>query len=415
MAVTTIPRQSNSSRDTPPVIMLDGGAGTAISVARSLGRAGVRVYLLSTPECPAALSRYTSVLKPANGGMCPTGWTNYLLGSESDQLEGAVLLAGSDAAIEIILDHREQLASRFILDVCDQVAQRRLLSKLSTYQEAVQAEVATPRFWTAPDEAHVLAHRAEYSYPLIVKPLLAHAFAALFPGKFFVANDEAELVTAVRTAQEHRLEVMLVEEIPGPDDRLCSYYTYIDESGQPQFDFTKRVIRRYPKQSGLACYHITDRNPEVRAAARRFLAGVGLRGLANVEFKRDPRDGDLKLIECNARFTAANGLLTAAGYDLATFVYDRLVGRPHAPLADRRYVAGRRLWNASADFRAYLELRAAGEMDAREWLRSVMHRQVPYYFRWDDPVPAVTLAWRSALRAAARSRQKLSGNGTDGH
>ena len=43
---------------------------------------------------------------------------------------------------------------------------------------------------------------------------------------------------------------------------------------------------------------------------------AGLRGVANVEFKRDPRDGRLKLIECNARFTAANGLLTASGIDL---------------------------------------------------------------------------------------------------
>lgn len=395
----------------PPVILLDGAAGTAISVARSLGRAGVKVYLLSKPDCPAALSRYTSLLKPKDGSEDESTWARFLLGQESDWLRGAVLLAGSDAAIETIIEYRHQLAARFLLDISDPDAQKRLLGKLSTYQEAIRANVNAPRFWIAPDEAHVLKHRDEYSYPLIVKPLLSHAFAAQFPGKFFVAQDQTELVSAVRKAHAHGLEVMLVEEVPGGDDQLCSYYTYIDESGRPAFDFTKRIIRRYPRQSGLACYHITDCNPEVRDVARRFLAVVGLKGLANVEFKRDQRDGLLKLIECNARFTAANGLLTAAGYDLATFVYDRLVGRPHPPLAGKPYVVGRRLWHAGNDFRAFLQLRSVGELETAAWLRSVMHRQLPYYFRWDDPAPAAIMTWRASLRGLARCREIAPGSG----
>ena len=73
---------------------------------------------------------------------------------------------------------------------------------------------------------------------------------------------------------------------------------------------------------------MTDRNPEVAELGLRFFQGVGLRGLANVEFKRDARDGRLKLIECNHRFTAPTGLLRAAGMDLPLFVYNRLTGRP---------------------------------------------------------------------------------------
>ena len=94
-----------------------------------------------------------------------------------------------------------------------------------------------------------------------------------------------------------------------------------------------------------------------------------MRGIANVEFKRDERDGRLKLIECNDRFTAANEQFRRAGLDLALFVYSRLAGRP-APPVDA-YRAGVRLWHPGKDFRAFLELRRRGELTTAAWLRSV--------------------------------------------
>ena len=53
----------------------------------------------------------------------------------------------------------------------------------------------------------------------------------------------------------------------------------------------------------------------------------------------DLKDGELKLIENNARFTAANGLVTASGFDLAKFVYNRLTGRPWKRLKQRARTA----------------------------------------------------------------------------
>ncbi len=119
--------------------------------------------------------------------------------------------------------------------------------------------------------------------------------------------------------------------------------------------------------------------------------------MGNVEFKRDDRDGLLKVIECNARFTAGNALLVASGYDLALFVYGRLAGNPGPQLKGRKYELGLRYWFPGADLRAFLALRADGRMSTPGWLQSIAHRQVLPYFRWDDPVP-------SALSAAASGR-----------
>lgn len=371
----------------PAAILMGGAAGNALSVARSLGRHGTQVYVL--PDTPDVHSRYAAYVGLPAAESPQASWARYLLSAESDPFRGAVLLACSDAGIELLIDHREELAEKFVLDASDSAAQRCLLSKRATYDAARAAGVPTPLFWSAESMEEIQAHRDEYVYPLIIKPLYSHRFQAVFHEKFFRATDYGDLLEACRLVREHGIEAVLLEEIPGPDDRLCSYYTYIDESGEPLCDFTKRVIRRYPENRGLACYHVTDWNPEARDLGLRLFSHVGLSGVGNVEFKRDERDGKLKVIECNARFTAGNALLAASGYDIALFVYNRLVGVSQPPLKGRGYEQGLHYWFPVQDAYAFLALRAQGRMTWAEWLASLAHRQVTPYFRWDDPMPSL--------------------------
>jgi len=384
---------------------MGGAGGNALSVARSLGRGGVGVYLL--PDAPNPHSRYARYIELPETANPQVAWVRYLLGPASERLRGAVLLSCCDAGIEVLIEHHGELSKKFILDISDTEAQRYLLSKLSTYQKAKQAGVPTPLFWAAERVEEVEARRDEYVYPLIVKPLYSHRFHAVFGDKFFRVTDFQGLMTAYQRARAHDLDVILLEEIPGSDDRLCSYYTYLEESGVPLCDFTKRVLRRYPENRGPACYHVTDWNPEVRDLGLRLFRHVGLLGVGNVEFKRDDRDGKLRIIECNARFTAANALLVESGYDLGLFVYNRLVGIPQPPLNSRRYKEGLHLWFPGRDIRAFLALHAAGRLSVSAWLASLAHRQVLAYFRWYDPVPAVVGTSRFARRTVGTATRCL--------
>ncbi|WP_406693556.1 hypothetical protein V5E97_21205 [Singulisphaera sp. Ch08] len=371
----------------PPAILLGGGAN-ALSVARCLAGAGVSVYAINEPEAYVRYSRHCQWLSvPVVEQDIEGSWARYLLGPESDHLQGAVLLSCSDAGIQVIARHREALEHRFRLDDSNREAQGRVLDKLTTYQEARIAGVPTPRFWVAESSEQVVALREALVYPLLVKPRLSHLFEERFGKKFVVVNDFDELLATFDAVSEAGIETLLMELIPGGDDLLCSYYTYLDEQGQPLFHFTKRIIRRFPVGMGTACYHITDWNPEVAKLALKLCGQVGLRGLANVEFKRDPRDGQLKLIECNARFTASNCLVAGSGFDLASFVYNRIVGRPQQPL--EKYHQGMRLWDPIRDFEAFLELRRRGELSFLGWLRSILHFQTFAYFQWTDPLPAL--------------------------
>ena len=387
----------------PPAIVV-GGDVNALSIGRSLARSGVDVYAVNEGASPTRYSRYVRWI-PMPGKAKPDDWAGFLLGSAAEKLQGAVLLAASDAALEFVAAHRPELASRFRLDISNPSAQLCMLDKLCTYRAAVAAGIPTPRFWAVASADDVEAVRSELVYPLIVKPRRSHLFEARFGRKFFVRNSFEETVDAITVALEAGSDVLLMELIPGADDQLCSYYTYLDDDGQPLFDFTKRIVRRHPFNMGPGTYHVTDHIPALRDPALALFRQVGLRGVANVEFKLDPRDGTLRLIECNARFTSSNELLVRAGFDLAPWVYQRILGgTPQMPETSR---AGLHLWSPAQDFQAFLELRATGQLGFLAWIQGLLHRQAYPVWDWRDPVPSVVAHGRLGRKALGILRGRL--------
>jgi predicted ATP-grasp superfamily ATP-dependent carboligase len=336
---------------------------------------------------------------PLDGKM-EESWARYLLGAESEWLKGSVLLSTSDAGVLLLNERRSDLEGKFILDVSNPEAQHRLVYKLSTYEEARKADVPTPKWWAASTLQQIAAIRNELVYPLIVKPLLSHFFMQAFNNaKYLRVENYGELEAAFQKVQDRGLECMLVEYLPGGDDLLCSYTTYIDAEGEPTIDFTKRIVRRYPTGMGLGCCHVTDHNPEVRDLGRKLFRSAGIRGMANAEFKRDPRDGQLKLIECNARFTAATHITVAAGIDLGLYVYNRLTGGPPVPV--NQYRDGLMLWDPYRDFLSFRERRARKQLTFLNWIKSIRMPLVLPVFAWDDPGPTWDFL-RSGFRGVPR-------------
>jgi predicted ATP-grasp superfamily ATP-dependent carboligase len=371
---------------------------------------GVPVYAINEPGAFVRHSRFCTPLDaPIDGAGAGDAavWARLLLGPASDALRGAVLLACCDEAIELLVHHRQQLAERFRLDDSNPEAQLVMLDKLATYRAAEAAGVPTPRFWVADTRGDLDTVRHELVFPLIVKPRLSHVFEARSGRKLLIAHDLGQAAAAFDVVSATGAGALLVELIPGPDDRLCSYFTYLDAQSRPLFHFTKRVIRRYPALSGTGCYHVTDRIPEIGELGNRLFRHVGLRGVANVEFKRDHRDGQFKLIECNARLTASDALVARSGVDLAALAYCRLVGRPPPPTS--QYRTGMRLWDPVRDFQAYLELRRAGHLTFPQWLASIMHRQTFPYFEWTDPLPALARLAHPVRKALSRLGRARAG------
>jgi predicted ATP-grasp superfamily ATP-dependent carboligase len=384
-----------------PAIIL-GGDENALSVARNLSAAGVPVYKINKPHVPARWSRYGTWLGEAGG--TPVEWARFLLGDRSDRLAGAVILACGDDAIELIAENHAALAGKFLLEECPPAVRLRLLDKLSTYECARAADVPVPGFWCPGSASELRRVAEECRFPVLLKPRLSYHSAKL-GRKHIRADDRAALEAEHARLVELGIPAVVMELIPGGDDLLCSYYTYVDGDGTSLIEFTKRVTRRYPMNQGRATYHETTWNPEVAALGAKFFRHAGLRGLGNVEFKLDRRDGRLKIIESNARFTAADALVTRSGIDFASFAYARLTGA--APVAPKGYQTGLVLWYPLEDFLAFLQVHRLGMLSWRDWLRAAARTDLFPYFRIDDPVPGlVNLAQRTRTLPRLWSRMQ---------
>ncbi|KAF0676943.1 carboxylate--amine ligase [Profundibacterium mesophilum] len=385
-----------------PVLLLGGGSN-AVAAARSLAGAGIRVSIAGRPGNWGMASRHCASTHLAPDGMGLSEFWGALLLGEDRALDGHVIFALCDESIEFLSTHYAALSRRYLTEDSDPELRLAMLDKMDTLERARAVGVPVPDFWPVAAIEEVEALRDRIRFPVMVKPIHSHLFVPVFGAKLFIVEDSFEaLLAAARRAMDAGLEIMIVEMVPGPDDLLSSYYTYIDKGGQSLFHYTKRIIRRFPVNRGGACYHQSEWLPETAAMGRRFFEGIGWRGMGNIEFKRDPRDGKLKVIECNPRFTAAHRLVVAAGLPIDLMIYRSLTGQPVPVIEQGQTIM--RLWNPIRDFFAFAELRRRGELGMAGYLRSLGgggQRVLPV-FSLSDPAPSLMRLREEGRRALGR-------------
>jgi predicted ATP-grasp superfamily ATP-dependent carboligase len=382
--------------EVPPALLLGGGV-VAISVARGLSRAGIPVIGLGHRDDPLRRSRCRAEFIDTGAG---TGvqdrWLEWL---ETGPHDGAILPCNDDA-LELVARNRPRLVELGYAPVeADDEVLLAMLDKARTAELAGRAGVELPRTAVVERGRSLTEPLAGFAFPCALKPRESHRFAHHFGmRRKLLVVESRERLEAELAGLPAGLEMIATEIVPGPD-RYCSYYSYIDERGEPLFHYTKQKLRQFPTHFGLGTFHHSDWNPEVAEAGLSFFRGIGLRGLGCVEFKRDERDDRLKLIECNHRFTAADALQRACGLELGLLAYERALGRAGEPPGEYRRGVG--LWFPFEDLRALLAYRRTGELSIGAWLRSLARPLRLPVASLRDPLPGLLGALRRIGRAAA--------------
>jgi D-aspartate ligase len=380
----------------PPAVLL-GGENTAVSAARSLARLGVEVYGLGDTRDPVRYSRACAHFADVGS---KEGVEERYMEWLKDGPRGAVVLPCYDDGLETIARNRRTLLDWGYLPVeANDDVVFSMIDKQRTYELARELGVAAPR--TAELSA-VGDGIGDLQYPLALKPVRSHLFARHFGDtKLFVVEDPGQLSQRLEQTRALGIEMLAIELIPGPDSAIHTYYTYLDEDGEPLYHFTKRKVRQWPARFGLACYQHTTWEPAVADVGFRFCRGIGIRGIGTVEFKQDARDGRLVLIECNPRLTGSNELVRNCGIEVAEIAYRRLVGAPVPAVPGYRRPVYE--WYPIEDLRAMLAYRRDGELTVRAWVRSLLRRQhFPMLCR-EDPLPSLAF-FRNRVLRAVRSR-----------
>jgi D-aspartate ligase len=297
------PRQNR--RMSVAAAVIDVGWVNGLAAVRSLGRAGVRV--LAVDHRPSALgfrSKYAEPLLSPDPFEDEHRFVNFVRA-----LGEVVAFPTHDDSLNAVARYADDL--EVLAPFPDWDVLERVQSKRTQLETATSVGIDVP----ATDPG---------TFPVVVKPDRSVEFKRRYKRQAFRCDTPAELEAAY--AQTEEFGPIVQELVPGGDDALYTVGSYLDRDGRPLGVFCGRKLRQTPRGIGTCRVGEAVWVQEVVDDALRLLHAFGYRGLSQVEFKRDPRDGRYKLMEINARLWQWHGLASACGVDLPRIAYADLTG-----------------------------------------------------------------------------------------
>jgi D-aspartate ligase len=388
-------------KNSPGAIVFGGDSMVALGIARSLGRQGVPVWLITVERIPAAsryCSRYSRWSWLDEDDAAQLG---RLLEVTRGARPGWMLCPTGDNEALLVARHHELLSRRFSLTTAPWHVVRWAVDKRLTYRLADDLAVDHP--WTIYPRTPADVADIDGPFPVVLKPAMKRERNAFTTDRGWPAHSREMLVA--RYMEACRLldpELVIVQElIPGGGERQYSYGGLWNQ-GEEVAWLVARRIRQYPPEFGRGSTFVeTAEESTVTAAARRLLTAIGYSGLAEVEFKQDPRTGQFKLLDINPRAWAWHSLAQRAGVDLP-FLQWCLLGGYRLQAGQARH--GVRWMHLPLDARvAVLHLRE-GRLKLRDYLRSFRPPLELGTFAWSDPLPALYEARQLIGTVAGRYR-----------
>jgi D-aspartate ligase len=392
-ATATIPNLIESSARDAAIssgtcgALVMGADYRALGVVRSLGRRGIPVWVVNQGgHLVAAASRYVRRRLPWPAGDDREKVDFLLALCAKHRLDGWMLVPTDDYTVGLISGHYELLASKYRLTVppweklqwaCDKRLLHRLAEKLQVDQP-----------WTACPPSRKELAKLHCPYPVILKPAIRLRPSTLAVPKAWLVEDYDSLLTRYDEASALLSpENLIIQEIiPGGGEAQFSYAA-LCRDGRPLASLVARRTRQFPRDFGqLSTYVETVDEPEVIEPAERLLASVRFTGLAEVEFKRDPRSGQFKVLDINPRVWGWHTLSRRAGVDFPYLLW-RLTRGESIPQSRGR--AGARWVHWTADLRLAMEELAAGRLSLGDYLRSLRGPLESAIFSWEDPLPGI--------------------------
>jgi D-aspartate ligase len=395
-------------RGAMPGAVVIGGDYKSLGVVRSLGRHGIPVWVLRDDHLLATLSRYCARSFPWPAATEPEQ-VDYLLDiARRYGLDGWALFPGGDETPALLARNRDVLGERYRLTILEPWETLRwAYDKRLTYQLAAELGVDHPLTRYPQDREDALAFDGEY--PAILKPATRHELNRFTIAKAWPAPNAATLVARydeARTLIDPSL-IMIQTLVPGDGASQLSFAA-LCRDGQPLASLVARRTRQWPMDFGRASTYVeTIEAPDVEGLARRVLERLGFDGIVEIEFKRDARDGRLKLLDINPRPWGWHSLGRRAGVDFPYLLWQLMSGTRVAP---QRARPGVRWVRALTDVPTVIGEVRAGRMTLRAYLSSLRGPIEYAVLAADDPVPALLevpaaayLAWtRRDAAAGAR-------------
>jgi predicted ATP-grasp superfamily ATP-dependent carboligase len=243
-----------------------------------------------------------------------------------------VLIPSADAFVSAMARHADGLATAYVFCRDAAALQGILATKRRQYDLAVEHGMPVPRTKFAQSPEEVVEFGSGAQFPCVIKPVRSYDWGKVPRGHPLAAR-KVVVATSVKDLEEKysivagvNPEVVVQEVIEGPDTAKLVYLSCYSTDRRRIARCLLRELRTAPIYNGNASVVEPVEDAETDSICDRFLQSIGYAGLCEIELKRDSRDGRVKMIEANPRYTGTSDAAPYAGVDLGWLHYLDLIG-----------------------------------------------------------------------------------------
>lgn len=390
--MATIPQKPSPIELKPTVrgqkvgALVVGGDHPGLAIARSLGRRGIPVYIIDDQYCISSFSRYADKVIRVESILDERKTVEAVLqAGRRYNLRDWVLFPTRDENVAAFSRYRDELKPFFRVTTGDWKSVEWAWDKKKTYELAEELGIPCPKTFNpmSIDEVPALFPRL----PLALKPAVKENFFYATGAKAWRADTPEQLMALYEKAiaQIKPEEILIQEIVPGDGTTQYSYCAFV-QAGVPVSVLTARRARQHPREFGRAATYVeTIDAPEIEDLSERFLKAINYHGVVEIEYKRDPRTGEYKLLDVNARPWGFHAIGSAAGVDFPYMIYADQMGLSIEPARGKAGVGWLRL---VSDIPTAISDLLHGSLSVPTYLRSLRATRIESVFNVGDPLPS---------------------------
>ena len=194
------------------------------------------------------------------------------------------------------------------------------LDKAKTLRVAQQVGVPTPHTHFVNELEQLDLLSKDLNYPVVIK---LRKEICVPPPRYTYAYSRKDFVTKYLLMHRKCKYPLVQELILGTG---YGFFSLFNEDSEPLAFFCHKRIREYPITGGPSTYCTSIYNPKIIDYGLKILREIKWYGVAMVEFRKDCRDGEFKLMEINPRFWGSLPLAIASGVDFPYLLCRMVIG-----------------------------------------------------------------------------------------
>jgi D-aspartate ligase len=378
-----------------PVVVIRCARHGGLGITRTLGRWGVPVYNIDeSKRAPAFYSKYSSGKFTWDAEQSPVEETIGFLKHVADKIgKRPLLIPTSDGTAMMVADHADVLAEWYDFPRVDPDLVRSFASKREMYFLAKKHGLTTAETLFPQSRDELAECLDKVRFPVMAKGIFGIELERKCGKRMTVVNDRAEAVDFFDRFEDWtRPNIMLQEYIPGDAETCWMIDAYFDRNSDCLLAFTGRKIRQYPAYTGLTSLGECVHNETVVRSTCDFMKRCGYRGVLDMGYRFDARDGQYKAIDINPRVGASFRLFLGTNrMDVVRALYLDMTGQrvERAPVKE-----GRRWLVEDCDLVSSVRYFRDNKLAFKEWLLSHRGVEETGIFAMDDLMPVMWMGLR---------------------